>query len=88
MSETIGAKVAHVRAASQTWPHLCHWPGCLREVPPALWGCRQHWYKLPTSLRRRIWATYKAGQEITMTPSLDCLEAARDVQAWIANHQS
>jgi len=64
--------------------HTCHRPGCGREVPPKLWGCKVHWYALPKPLRDRIWSTYVPGQEITKTPSRAYLAAARDVQAWIA----
>ena len=63
--------------------HTCHWPGCPKEVPPAMWGCKLHWFALPKHLRDRIWATYRPGQEITKTPSPAYLEAAREVQAWI-----
>lgn len=64
--------------------HRCHWPDCQKEVPPAMWGCRSHWFALPKVLRDRIWANYKPGQEITKTPSLAYIEAARAVQDWIA----
>lgn len=64
--------------------HTCHWPGCQQEVPPALWGCRPHWFSLPRHLRYRIWATYRRGQEVTKTPSPAYLAAAHAVQAWIA----
>jgi hypothetical protein len=63
--------------------HTCHWPGCSKEVPPAMWGCAPHWFSLPKRLRDRIWATYRRGQEITKTPSAEYLNAANDVQAWI-----
>ncbi len=66
--------------------HTCHWPGCDTEVPPAMWGCKKHWFKLPQALRNRIWATYKPGQEISKTPSATYLEAAMAVQQWIAEH--
>jgi hypothetical protein len=49
-----------------------------------MWGCRGHWYRLPASLRRRIWNTYVPGQEITKTPSPEYIDAAKAVQAWIA----
>lgn len=62
--------------------HTCHWPTCNKEVPPAMWGCKYHWFKLPISLRNRIWATYRAGQEITKDPSREYLEAADAVQKW------
>ena len=85
---TIGEKVAHVRAARQTRSHACHWPGCDRQVAPALWGCRAHWYALPHSLRRRIWLTYRINQENELDPSPEYLEAARDVQRWIAEREA
>jgi hypothetical protein len=64
--------------------HTCHWPGCNVEVPPAMWGCKSHWFKLPKPLRNRIWATYVPGQEITKTPDRSYLDAAKAVQEWIA----
>lgn len=69
--------------AGEEVSHTCHWPGCEREVPPKLWGCKQHWFRLPKRLRDRIWATYRPGQEITKDPSPEYWEAAMDVQRWI-----
>lgn len=63
--------------------HTCHWPNCGKEVPPAMWGCKAHWFKLPANLRARIWATYRAGQEIDKRPSPEYMEAAKAVQDWI-----
>jgi hypothetical protein len=62
--------------------HRCHWPTCNEEVPPKLWGCKKHWFKLPKRLRNRIWATYKPGQEITKTPSNTYMKVALEVQDW------
>lgn len=64
--------------------HTCHWPGCGKAVPPSMWGCKAHWFKLPKALRDRIWATYRPGQEISKTPSDSYIEAAKAVQKWIA----
>ena len=64
--------------------HTCHWPGCAREVPPKLWGCREHWYQLPKALRDAIWREYRPGQEITKTPSPRYIAVAVLVQGWIA----
>jgi hypothetical protein len=81
------SKADYVRAQGQTRNHHCHWTGCKAEVPPAMWGCKRHWFKLPKALRDRIWAAYRPGQEIDQRPSRDYLEVAREVQAWIAaNH--
>ncbi len=85
---SIADKVAHVMAAGQTRAHTCHWAGCTKQVPPALWGCTNHWYALPGRLRTRIWLAYRAGQEIDGTPSADYLAAARDVQEWIKTHEA
>jgi hypothetical protein len=85
---TIGEKADYVRGAiadGRTAGHHCHWPGCQRRVPPAAWGCKAHWYALPASLRRKVWATFRPGQEATKTPSRAYVEVAREVQAWIAN---
>lgn len=63
--------------------HTCHWPGCSRAVPPAMWGCREHWYRLPQHLRNQIWRTFRPGQEISKSPNREYIEAARAVQLWI-----
>lgn len=67
--------------------HRCHWPGCTKAVPPAMWGCKPHWFSLPKRLRDQIWATYRRGQEITKRPSAEYLAAAMAVQEWIAAYQ-
>lgn len=76
-------KYQHVREAKQTRRHVCHWPGCGKQVPPAMWGCKAHWFRLPAPIRARIWATYRAGQEISLTPSAAYLDAAKDAEQWI-----
>lgn len=81
------SKADYVRgeaARNATFDHACHWPGCDRKVPPAMWGCRQHWYKLPLALRNKVWRTYRPGQEVSKDPSADYLAVAREVQDWIA----
>lgn len=84
--EHIRSKAAYVRRQGQSRNHTCHWPGCQRQVPPAMWGCKPHWFKLPKHLRDRIWDTYEIGQERSMTPSDDYLDAALAVQVWIDEH--
>lgn len=80
------SKYDHVREAQQTRAHVCHWPGCQAQVPPAMWGCRPHWYRLPRHLRAAIWAAYRSGQEETLNVSPAYLAAARAAQAWIGEH--
>jgi hypothetical protein len=85
----IGAKAEHVRAALRRGDggkHHCHWPNCDQTVPPAAWGCRPHWFKLPKEIRDRIWRAFRPGQEDTKTPSRAYIEAAREAQAWIEQH--
>ncbi len=64
--------------------HRCHWPGCGRDVSQKLWGCKEHFYRLPARLRALISRTYAPGQDETKTPSAAYLEVAREVQRWIA----
>lgn len=67
--------------------HICHWPGCKKEVPPAMWGCKPHWMKIPKYLRDGIWNTYLPGQEIKKNPSAAYLVAAKKVQDWIVGFE-
>lgn len=81
------SKAEYVKAQSQTRSHHCHWPGCGKQVPPAMWGCPTHWFALPETLRRRVWRAYQPGQEVDGTPSAEYIEVAREVQDWIKeNH--
>jgi hypothetical protein len=80
---SIADKVAHVKRAGQTRDHACHWPTCTRQVPPAMWGCREHWYMLPPGIRDAIWRAYAPGQEQTGRPSTAYVDAARAAQQWI-----
>jgi hypothetical protein len=77
-------KVEYVKSQGQTRDHSCHWPGCDKQIPPAMWGCSYHWYRLPQTLRYKIWNTYRPGQEVTMTPSPAYIKVAEEVQKWIA----
>lgn len=76
-------KVGHVRRQGQDRRHTCHWPDCETQVPPAMWGCKTHWFKLPKRLRDAIWDAYVPGQEQRMDPSDEYLAVAQEVQAWI-----
>lgn len=84
------SKADYVRgeaAIDTTTNHHCHWPGCTKRTPPAMWGCRAHWYKLPLSIRTRIWRTFRPGQEKSKTPSREYIEAAKAAQDWISEHE-
>lgn len=81
---TTARKADYVKRAPKGSGHHCHWPGCTAEVPPAMWGCKKHWFRLPLFLRSAIWRTYQPGQEITKTPSAEYIAVARKVQEWIA----
>ena len=70
------AKREYVKRQPQTRSHRCHWTGCDKQVPPAMWGCKAHWFRLPKRLRDAIWASYQPGQEVRMDPSSAYLDAA------------
>lgn len=76
--------MAYVLQQGQVQDHRCHWPGCQQQVPPAKWGCREHWHRLPKALRDAIWAAYVPGQELTKRPSARYVAVAQLVQEWIA----
>lgn len=75
-----------VRQRPQISLHLCHWPNCKTSVPPRFWGCKRHWFKLPSNIRRKIWATYRPGQEIDKRPSEEYIEAALEAQHFAFKH--
>lgn len=80
------SKADYVRRAPNPGGHTCHWPGCAKSVPPAMWGCAAHWYALPHNLRMKIWRAYRPGQEIDKKPSKEYLAVAREIQDWITAH--
>lgn len=59
----------------------------MRPVPPAMFMCRKHWYMLSQSLRDRIWATYRRGQEIMKDPSREYLKAADEAIEHVATKE-
>jgi hypothetical protein len=79
-------KVDYVLSQIQDRSHHCHWPNCGRQVPPAMWGCKVHWFRLPKAIRDKIWRTFRPGQEKNWTPSPAYVEAANEAQAWIQAH--
>jgi len=80
---TKAEKVTWVKRQSQDREHCCHWPGCRKQVPPAMWGCYPHWMKLPKYLRDKIWSAYRPGQEKDMSPSKEYIKVTREVRNWI-----
>lgn len=80
------SKPDYVRRQRQDRRHTCHWPGCETQCPPAMWGCKSHWFKLPKRLRDAIWDAYVPGQEQRLDPSDEYLDVAYEVQVWIEEH--
>lgn len=64
--------------------HKCHWPECQKEVPPKMFMCLPHWRRIPGVLQKKIWATYRPGQEVDKRPSVEYLAVVALVQGWIA----
>lgn len=57
--------------------HHCHATNCQTPVPPEMFMCRKHWYKVPKSIRAKIWKTYRDGQCDDMEPSKEYCETAK-----------
>jgi len=83
--DSITSKSEYVRKQAKhgSVGHHCHWPGCDKEVPPAMWGCKSHWFKLPKAIRDRIFGAYRPGQEISKEPTGEYLDAVKAAREWI-----
>jgi hypothetical protein len=50
--------------------HTCHAHGCTVAVPPKMFMCKEHWFKLRQKTRAAIWREYTQGQEVTKEPTV------------------
>ena len=64
--------------------HTCHATGCVKRVPPEMFMCKYHWFKLPKRLRDAIWRTYRPGQCDDWNISHEYAEAAKDAVKFLA----
>lgn len=64
--------------------HTCHAHGCDIAVPPNMFMCRLHWYRLRRPLRVAIWAEYRPGQERDKNASLRYLAVQQRAIAEVA----
>lgn len=60
----------------------CLWPGCAKRVQPAMWGCPEHWLRLPKRLRSMIWSAYKPSDD-NWRESRAYLRIAHIIDLWI-----
>lgn len=67
--------------------HHCHATDCERTVPPVMFMCKPHWFKLPKPMRDRIWAAYEDGQCDTYDPSGEYCQAAKAAVIYIAEKE-
>ena len=81
-------KADYALSQGQIRDHECHWPSCSRQVPPAMFMCKVHWFKLPKDIRDAIWAAYRPGQEIDMNFSDAYAVAAEKAQEWIRQQEA
>lgn len=43
--------------------HTCHAIGCNKHCAPKMLMCSHHWNMVPDDLQRRVYDTYRKGQE-------------------------
>ena len=63
--------------------HYCHAIGCKMPVPPRMFACKRHWFRLPKAMRDAIWDVYVPGQEIRKDPTPAYLAAASAAVAYL-----
>jgi hypothetical protein len=67
--------------------HLCHAVDCSERISPKLLMCPRHWYMVPPALRKRVWQTYRPGQEFDKCPSKAYLEVAKQAINFVAEKE-
>lgn len=67
--------------------HHCHAHNCPANVPPKLLMCRKHWHMVPRSLQKKVWDTYRPGQEIDKRPTTEYLKAADEAVRAVAKKE-
>lgn len=68
--------------------HLCHAKNCKITVPPRMFMCRKHWFKLSAPIRHAIWEHYVPGQEARKDPSAEYLAIAQVAINYVAAHDN
>ena len=66
--------------------HTCHNPKCGKPCPPAMLACKPCWFKLPKTIRDKIWKYYRRGQEIDKRPSQEYMTAFAEAQTYWENN--
>ena len=64
--------------------HTCHAVGCEVRVAPKYLMCPRHWRMVPVATQKRVWATYRPGQEITKDPTSEYMAAHYTAVAEVA----
>lgn len=64
--------------------HECMWPSCHALVALDRWGCREHWYRLPSNLRSWIGRAYRTGLREGNHPNRSYALAHHAAIAWAA----
>jgi len=67
--------------------HHCHATACKTAVPPEMFMCKRHWFGLPWTLRKRIWAAYRVGQCDDKNPSRVYCETAKECVIFLATRE-
>lgn len=67
--------------------HVCHAFKCNIPVPPKMFMCKSHWFKLPQEMRNEIWLWYIPGQEETKTPTEQYLQVAKKAITWLKEEE-
>lgn len=73
--------------AKEKVKHTCHAFDCNVSVPPEMFMCRSHWFKVSPATRKAIWRHYRAGQCDDKRPSIEWLEAARQAMVEVCEKE-
>lgn len=55
--------------------HECPRDGCERRVPADMLACKQHWFSVPSPLRRALWQAWDGGRGALSDAHIEAMAA-------------
>ena len=62
--------------------HKCNWPTCAKQVCDSVWGCKEHFFTLPSKFREPILRALSRGRHSPSTVHIDKTDPFAQAEHW------